>query len=463
MALSRPAATAIVTDSRRISYIGLLRMADRIAAALTESGGAASGFVGVTMSHTPQMIAALLGINKTCAAFVPAEPSLPAVRIKYMMESADTGTVITDRLCESMLDGSYPGIRDCSRPQAPAYVLFTSGTTGKPKGVVIANSSVVNYAEAFHREFRNGAGDVMLQQSVCSFDIFIEEVFATLLNGAALAIPPEDVRTGEVSGLMKFVERHGVTQISGFPYLLADMNRLPSIPLSLDLLISGGDVLRASYIDRLKDTGVRIYNTYGPSETTVCATYFRCDNARPLPDGTFPIGKPVKGALVRIVDDKLREVPEGQTGEICISGEGVGLGYLGNPPEQANYITMPDGARMYMSGDLGYRLPSGDIAFLHRRDRQVMILGRRVEPEEVQNVLNACPQVERGVVKAYADDAGLAYLVAYWVPGPGGSLEQVKSWLRSRLADFMVPEFLCSSGRFRSLPEARLTAGRCPE
>lgn len=282
----------------------------------------------------------------------------------------------------------------------------------------------------------------MLQYSICSFDIFVEEVFTTLLNGATLAIPSKEVHDGSLKGLMAFCERHGVTEISGFPYLLADMNRYHCYPSKLRVLISGGDVIRASYITWLKGHDFVIYNTYGPSETTVCATYFRVDNADPLDDGTYPVGKAVKGVEVKILDDNLNEVPAGKTGEICIYGEGVSRGYLGNPSEQVNFVTLEDGTRIYRSGDLGYQLPDGNIAFLRRKDRQVMILGKRVEPEEVENVLNESPCVERGIVKAFFDEQGLAYLTAYFVPSHKNcQISRIKRFLRSRLSDFMIPEF----------------------
>ncbi len=270
----------------------------------------------------------------------------------------------------------------------------------------------------------------------------MDEVFTTLLNGAALAIPSKEVHDGTLADLMAFCERHGVTEISGFPYLLADMDRYNCFPSCLRLLISGGDVIRAAYITWLRTQNFVIYNTYGPSETTVCATYYRVDNAEPLDDGTYPVGKAVKGVSVKILDKDLNEVPDGMTGEICIFGEGVSRGYLGNPSEQKNFVILGDGTRMYRSGDLGYRLPDGNIAFLHRKDRQVMILGKRIEPEEVENVLNESPCVERGVVRAFTDEHGLAYLTAYFVPSHKNcQISRIKRFLHSRLADFMVPEF----------------------
>lgn len=439
-------APAVIEDGRTVSYGELDSLADRILAKLP---GGKAGAVGIVMSHGAEMVAAMLAVLKSGAAYVPAEPTLPADRITYMMERAGVKTVITDEFCRH-LPTAPSRLPDRSEPGGTAYVLYTSGTTGKPKGVVVTNRNVVNYAEAFEAEFHTGPGDVMLQFSICSFDIFVEEVFTTLLNGAALAIPPKEVHDADIEALMDFCERHGVTEISGFPYLLADMNRHRRYPSRLRVLISGGDVVRASYITWLKDKGFAIYNTYGPSETTVCATYFRIDHATPLDDGTYPVGKAVRGVEVKILDEKLREVPAGKTGEICILGEGVSRGYLGEPPEQANFTTRHDGRRMYRSGDLGYELPDGNIAFLHRKDRQVMILGRRVEPDEVESVLNESPCVERGVVRAHADEHGLAYLTAYIVLSHKYCrMSRIRDFLRSKLADFMVPEFFV---RMEELP-----------
>lgn len=432
-----PDQTAIIDDEGKVTYAELDSLVDRIAAKFYDKK---PKFAGIVMQHGVEQIAAMLAVLKSGGAYVPAEPTLPQERIDYMMQSSGAEFVITDNFCRHLPRLTKP-LPDRSTPAGAAYVLFTSGTSGQPKGVVVENHSVVNYAEAFESEFNTGPGDIMLQYSVCSFDIFVEEVFTTLLNGATLAIPSTAVRKGKLDGLMRFVERHGVTIIDGFPYLLAEMNKLPKIPTSIKLIISGGDVIRSSYITNLCDQGIKIYNTYGPSETTVCSNYYRVDNAEPLADGTFPIGKAVKGVEVKILDENLNPVKRGEVGEICILGEGVSRGYINNAPEQKNFVTLVDGSRMYRSGDLGYELPDGNIAFLNRRDNQVMILGKRVEPEEVENVLNTCPCVDRGVVRAFLDENGLHYLVAYIMPAAGCSLRKIRSWLASKLADFMIPEF----------------------
>lgn len=443
-------ADAIIEDGRKVSYAELDALVDDILAKFYEDN---HKFIGIKMHHGIEQVAAMLAVLKSGAAYVPAEPFLPAERIDYMMKRADVTLVIDDEYVREPYSGPMRKMIDRSEPEGVAYILYTSGTTGKPKGVIQENHSVVNYAEAFEQEMLTGPGDVMLQYSVCSFDIFVEEVFTTLLNGAALAIPSKAVHNGTLEGLMAFCRRHDVTILDGFPYFIADINERPELlPPSVKLIISGGDVIRASYITNLRDRGVRIYNTYGPSETCVCSNYYRVDNAEPLADGTFLVGKAIKGVQVKILDKHFHEVPRGEVGEICIFGEGVNRGYVGNPPEQANFVTLADGTHFYRSGDLGYELPDGNMAFLHRRDKQVMILGKRVEPDEVENVLNDCPEVERGIVRAFLDSSGLHYLTAYFVPRKGFSLKDIKQWLRSKLTDFMVPEFFIE---MRKIPLTR--------
>jgi len=282
----------------------------------------------------------------------------------------------------------------------------------------------------------------MLQYSVCSFDIFVEEVYASLLNGAALAIPAAEDKE-DIRSLMSFVEKHHVTMLSGFPYLLAEMNHLPQIPSSLRLLISGGDVLRGAYVDHLLEQA-EVYNTYGPSETTVCASYYHCNGGAVLADGTYPIGHPVKGCEIHILDQDGNEVPHGETGEVCIFGSGVSLGYIGDREEENKaFVCLPDGNVMYRSGDLGYLLPDGNIAFFHRKDTQIMIYGKRVEVMEVESTLYQCKGVEQAVVRAFTDDDGLSYMIAYVIPANQNmKVSEVRKELSENLTEFMIPEFI---------------------
>jgi len=447
---ARPDTLAVMDETQKLTYSELDTLVADIASNFPVRNPAR---VGILMQHGVRMIATILAALKSGAAYVPAEPSFPKERIRYMMENCDF--VVTD-------DGTRLQPAIGPRVEDLAYILYTSGTTGKPKGVMVTNRNVLHYVSAFRHEFHTQPGDRMLQHSVCSFDIFVEEVFTTLLSGATLCIPSEDTKA-DINRLMDYIECNQVTMLSGFPYLLLEMNKLPQIPRSLRLLISGGDVIRAKYIDHLRTQGPMIYNTYGPSETTVCASYFRVDNAEPLADGTFSIGKSVLGTSIEILDDNLQPVAEGQTGEICIFGDGISLGYQGNVPENANFMTLPDGRRVYRSGDLGYYMPDGNLAFLHRKDKQVMIMGKRVESDEVENVLCDQREVETAVVCPQTDTDGLSYLVAYVVPrNKRFSMSRLKRSLADHLTSFMIPEYFVTMQSLPMTPNGKVDRRALP-
>lgn len=445
--------TAIIENDRTMTFGELSNLVDLIAGSFPEKITS----VGIVMSHRAEMIAAILAVLKCGARYVPAEPNFPTGRIRYMMEEAEVDFILTETSFTDKLSGFDVRLFDCEicgleapasekkdtgKPELPAYVLYTFGTTGRPKGICVTNRNVCHYVRAFANEFKPTANDIMLQYSVCSFDIFVEEVFASLLNGAALAIPSTEDKE-DMKSLMNFVERYQVTMISGFPYLLAEMNHLPCIPACLRLLISGGDVLRGAYVDRLLEQA-EVYNTYGPSETTVCASYYRCNGGTVLEDGTYPIGRSVLGAKICILDADGNSLPDGETGEICIYGDGVSQGCIGEHTEENKaFEHTKDGKAVYHSGDLGYFLPSGDIAFLHRKDTQIMIYGKRVEVMEVEARLYQCSGIEQAVVRAFADEDGLSYMTAYIVPSTQDmKVSKVRKELSENLAAFMIPEFI---------------------
>ncbi|MCD7821198.1 MAG: amino acid adenylation domain-containing protein [Clostridiales bacterium] len=460
---------AIVEQARTLTYAQLDRRIDAIAGQFP----AQEKFVGIVADHGADLIAALFAVLKTGAAYVPAEPDFPEERIRFMMQESGVGFIITQRKYQEKLAGfpllfledlaeepSAPENLCPARPESLAYILYTSGSTGVPKGVCVTNANVCHYVRAFQHEFHPAAGDRMLQYSVCSFDIFVEEVFTTLLSGAALAIPDTKAKADVVS-LMDFVREKNVTMLSRFPYLLMELNELEKIPSSLRLLISGGDILRESYVNRLLPQ-VTVYNTYGPSETTVCCSYFCCNGQKALADGTYPIGKAVLGSKIELLDENGQPVPAGTVGELCISGGGVSSGYLDKSKNEM-FVTGADGKRLYRSGDLGYLLPDGNLAFLHRKDSQVMILGKRVEPEEVENVLCDCDEVQTAVVCPFTDEHGLSYLTAYVVPeNDSFSLSGVKEKLRRYLTSFMIPEFFVMLDQIPLTPNGKPDVKRLP-
>lgn len=464
---------AVFDNERILSREELSRLADTIAAKLPQN----SRRIGIIMEHSVEMIASILAVLKRGSAYVPVEPTFPKERIRFMMQDATVDAVITQTKHRHLVK-DIPTItvergqeidERAAFPAAHrggedlAYILYTSGTTGKPKGVAVTNANVLHYIGAFQREFHPGEKDTMLQYSVCSFDIFVEEVFGALLSGMELAIPSA-VDKQDIGSLMNFVQKNHITIISGFPYLLQEMNELPVLPQSLRLLISGGDVLRSSYVDKLVSR-VTVYNTYGPSETTVCAAYYNCSNGTPLADGTYPVGKPVYGADIVIMDRAGKEVPQGKTGELCILGDGVSLGYIGDRrKENEAFETIADGRKMYHSGDLGYMLPNGNIAFLHRKDTQIMIRGKRVEVSEVENVLLQSGMIRQACVCPKTDDNHLSYMVAYIVKNDAETaLTQIKSYLGNYLTDFMVPEFFVELSSLPLNPNGKVDKAALPK
>ncbi len=449
-------ATAVFDNDRSLNRKELFELADTIAAKLPKD----CKRVGIMMDHSVEMIAAIFAVLRIGAAYIPVEPFFPKERIKYMMEEAEATTIITNSKYEGRFEYITNIIVDKGQAIKPvaiesmyeeddlAYILYTSGTTGKPKGVAVTNANVCHYVRAFFNEFKPKYGDVMLQHSVCSFDIFVEEVFTTLLSGATLAIPSDEERN-DVKKLISFIRENDVTMLSGFPYLLQEINDLEELPGKLRLLISGGDVIRASYVTNLLGK-VEVYNTYGPSETTVCASYLRCTKDNVLEDGTFPVGKPVLGVDIKIMDEEGNQVPKGEIGELCIFGAGVSKGYIGDrKKENEAFVDTVDG-KMYRSGDLGYILPDGNIAFLHRKDTQIMIKGKRVEVSEVENVMAKSEFIRQVHVSASMDENNLSYMVAYVVKDNESiKLSQITDYMKDYLTDFMIPEYFVE---LKSLP-----------
>ena len=469
-----PDNVAIISGDTSLTYRQLAEAVDSMACTFP---AAPHRRIGIVAPHGAEMITAILAVLKTGSAYIPVEPSFPTDRIDFIMQECEADFVITAKANERRFKNTtlyfldapndFKAQTDCQYPNAKpsdlAYVLYTSGSTGKPKGVMVTNANVCHYADAFHHEFHNGPGDIMLQYSVCSFDIFVEEMFTTLLWGATLAIPTDEEKA-DIRSLMKFVENRDVTIISGFPYLLLEMNKLRSLPSSLRLLISGGDVLRESFVDRLLPK-VEIYNTYGPSETTVCASYFRCNGVKAQHDGTFPIGKAVLGSEIVLLDENLKLVKDGEEGEICIFGDGVSNGYIGNRPiENEAFVKLEDGRRMYRSGDIGRLLPDGNLLFLHRKDTQVMILGKRVEPVEVQNVLCECAGIDNGVVLAHNDTQGLAYLTAYLVGKSDKpvDIDCLRECMARFLPYYMIPEYFVQLHEMPLTPNGKVDTKSLP-
>ncbi len=350
-------------------------------------------------------------------------------------------------------------------------MIYTSGSTGRPKGVVISHRSLAWYATAAIQHYGVVPEDRILQFSSFSFDISVEEIFPTLARGAALVLRSDEM-AASAEALCRRCQEWGVSGVSlptaFWHELAAAVDRDPGlVPERLRLVIVGGETLRAERVAawrRAVGAGVRLVNSYGPTEATVVATIHDVGEGAGETEDP-PIGRPVPGALVRVLDADLEVVPVGGVGELCLGGEGVGRGYLGRPAETAATF-VPDpvsgqadpegrrGARLYRTGDRVRFLPDGRLVFLGRVDQQVKIRGFRVEPGEVEAALALHPAVREAVVVAREDvPGGVRRLVAYVVAREGMEWEagELRGHLSGRLPAYLVP------AAFVALPALPLT------
>ena len=450
---SDPDHPAVIDERSCVTYAGLDRMVDTL---ISRFPSFIPARVGIVMDHSVEMIASILAVIKSGAAFVAVEPDFPPGRTVNFLVECGIDFVITQEAYANRLydfkqliigkeiniDPALHPLPDRSHPDRTAYIMYTSSATGYPIGVSVGNRQVLGFAEAFKRTFNVSGDDVMLQYSACVMNIFVEEVFGTLLNGAILAVPSSPTRN-DVDALLKFIDEWYVSIISGFPFLFMELDKVESLPQTVRLLISSGDALHAASIEHLLEQ-VPVYNTYGPAEGTVGVTSYCCNEGYYLPDGNFPIGKPVSAATdILILDDDLEPVSDGKEGEICLVGEGLAEGYIGDHRnDQQPFVFTDDGRRVFRTGDIGCKLEDGNYSYLRRKDSEVNILGKKVVTGEVERAMRTFDEVEDCVVVHYVDEQGAAYLVAYVVPATRSfRLSWVKNKMAQYLPAYMIPEF----------------------
>jgi amino acid adenylation domain-containing protein len=458
-----------------ITYKDLNRRAGNLAQLLRSRGVQRNTIVGLLVDRSVEMLVAILGILKAGGAYMPIDPDYPRERIRYILADSTvnllvcTRSVIEEnkkirreedkRKIEIIYTESFQSIKTPSpvtpapTPPEPAaadtaYVIYTSGSTGRPKGVLVEHRNLTAYVDAFLREFSITESSIVVQQASYAFDTFSEEVYPALVRGGKLVVPcRDDVR--DIYRFAHMISAHSVTVVDCSPLLLERLNQpeMARYLKSVELFISGGDVLRGEYIHRLLDTG-EVYNTYGPTETTVCATYYKCIDTA---GGGVSIGAPIANYQVYILDRFAGLMPVGVPGELCIGGEGVTRGYLNRPELTAEKFIHALGihespTRLYKTGDLARWCPDGNIEFLGRMDFQVNIRGFRIELGEIENQLLTHSQVRETAVLTREDREGDPYVCAYVVCAGGEDATQsisdkLRNHLASRLPGYMLPSF----------------------
>ncbi|MFD2422709.1 amino acid adenylation domain-containing protein, partial [Amycolatopsis pigmentata] len=467
-----PDAIAVTFGSESLTYGQLNAQANQLARFLVNRGVRPGAVIGVCLPRSLELVVALLGVLKAGAAYVPLDPGYPAQRLAFMLSETAAPTVLTHSAVRFsvpaadvvVVDEDWPAISALSdtdlvaevRPDDLAYVMYTSGSTGEPKGAEIRHDSIVSLA--INGDYVDIVpGDVFLQLAPVSFDAATFEIWVPLINGATVAMAPPGAP--DPAGLAEEIRRSHVTVAwltAGLFHAVVDSD--PRSLAGLRHVLAGGDVLSPSHVDRFRRalSGTRLTNGYGPTETT---TFTCCADLTDAPYGLagVPIGRPVANTTVYVVDRGDRLVPVGVPGELLVGGVGVARGYH-NRPElteerfTADPFSADPTARVYRTGDIVRWLPDGTLDFVGRLDDQVKLRGFRIEPGEVESVLAGHPEVSSCVVTVREDTPGDKRLVAYCVPAGTASAPVLREWCKRSLPEYLVP------GAFVLLDALPLTA-----
>ncbi len=457
-----PEAVAVVCGEEEVTYAELDRQAGRVAGRLLGAGVPSESRIAVPAERSIGLIAALLGILQAGCAYLPVDPELPEERRRFLLE--DAGAIPLDGIPEiPEVPASLPEVS----PHQLAYVMYTSGSTGEPKGVAVTHGNVVRLVRGA-RWAALGPEETFLQLGNLAFDASTLEIWGPLLNGGRLAL--FSGRRPGLDELADAIARYGVTSLWLTAGLFHQMvaERLEGLR-PLRQLLAGGDVLSPAHVRRALEglPGCTVVNGYGPTENTTFTACFPMWDAEGW-DAAVPLGRPIQETSVHVLDAFLRPVPVGIWGELYAGGKGVARGYLGRPAQTAEaFVPDPwgEGSRLYRTGDLVRWRPDGLLEFLGRRDGQVKIRGFRIELGEIEAALLAHPAVRDSVVVARPVTGTDNQLVAYVVGSEG---EELRAFLRARLPEPIVPAFfvplaalpLTANGKVdrRALPNPRPAA-----
>ncbi|WP_125530603.1 non-ribosomal peptide synthetase [Streptomyces sp. WAC 06725] len=433
-----PDAPAVICGADTLTYAGLDARANRFARYLRTGGVAPGDRVGVLLPRSAELVVTLLGIAKAGAVAVPVDPSYPAERVRYLLADSAPTLVISGPEAareDALRDFSPAPLPARTSPESGLYVMYTSGSTGAPKGVTATHGSVAALArDTCWGDI--GTGRVLFH-APHAFDASTFELWVPLLNGGCVVVaPPADL---DGATLARLTAGHALTAVhvtAGLFRVLAQ--ETPECFAGLRHVLTGGDVVPPEAVARVTEAcpHATLHHLYGPTEITLCAT------THTLPPGTrapavLPIGRPRDGVRVFVLDRALRPVPVGVTGELYVAGRGVAPGYLNRPALTAErFVACPyGGGRMYRTGDLVRWDRDGRLVFLRRADDQVKVRGFRIEPAEIETVLGQAPGVEQAAVVVREDRPGDKRLVAYVVGDTAG----LRDFAADRLPDYMIP------------------------
>jgi amino acid adenylation domain-containing protein len=456
-----PERTALIAGATTLTYDELNTRATRLAHALRARGAGRGQRIGLCVERGADMLAAVLGILKAGAAYVPLDPSYPKDRLRFMTEDAQLALLVSTtgladdfalpRERQLLLDAdadtiaSMPGTRlptdmATAHPEDPAYLIYTSGSTGKPKGVVIPHRAVVNFLTSMARKPGLNADDVLVAVTTLSFDIAVFDLQLPLAVGARVVIATHDEAVdGQALGAL--LDQHGATVLQSTPATWRLLLEAGWNPKAAFKAVVGGETLPKILADQMLSCGIELWNGYGPTETTVYST---CAHITNTTNG-ITIGRPIANTIVRVLDPQKNLCPIGVPGELYIGGAGVALGYWNRPALTADRFIPdpfgPSGAVLYRTGDLARWRNDGNLEHLGRLDFQVKLRGFRIEVGEIEAGIAQHPAVREVVVVAREDTPGDKRLVAYLIAEnpPDDLADQLRARVRTTMPEYMVP------------------------
>lgn len=444
-----PDAVALTAGSEQLTYRDLDERGNQVAHALVTAGVQCGDRVAVRLPRSADLLVGILGVLKCGAAYVPLDPSYPPERLRYMVEDSAARLVVDEAFIASdavRQQSTAPVPGDRATTEHVAYVLYTSGSAGRPKGVMVTHANLANLFGAIDSLLEPEGAGAWLALTSASFDISVTELLWTVSRGIRVVLADAELAT---RALPELIHTHGVSHMQCTPSLLralVEKNAVLQSLRSLRMLLLAGEMLPSQLArDVVSDSPLRVLNLYGPTETTVYSTAHEFE--RDCSSVSVPIGEPLANTSLYVLDVCDELAPVGVPGELLIGGAGVARGYVGQP-ELTNERFVPDrwartpGGRAYRTGDRVRWLSDGTLEFLGRVDQQTKVRGVRVEPGEVEAVLEQHPSVARAAVIARETRGGEQTLAAYFVPSadasPPGAAE-LRRHLKTSLPEPMVP------------------------
>lgn len=487
VAARQPDAPAVASAERSLSYGELDRESNRLAARLRRQGVGPDQPVGLLLERSADTIVALLAVLKAGGAYLALEPSYPRERLAFILSDTGARVLLTHAAFEPLLPPFEGQILALDRERTSlasepataveggagagslAYVAYTSGSTGLPKGVEVTHRAVNRLVLAVDY-VRLGPEQRILHAAPLAFDASTFEIWGALLNGGLVVVHPEPVPTP--AGLGAAIRRHGVTTLWLTAALFnAIVDEDPGCLAGLEQLLTGGEALSVAHVRRALQAlpGTQLINGYGPTEcTTFTATYHIPRDLDPRAT-SVPIGKPIRDTRVYVLDEGLRPLPTGVEGELYVGGAGLARGYLRRPELTAErFVADPfhPGQKLYRTGDLVRWLPEGVLDYVGRTDSQVKIRGFRIEPGEIEAALTRQAAVKAAAVVARATPAGDKQLVAYLVPAQGAvrpRADDLRRHLLESLPEYMLPAAFVWLAALPLSPNGKLDLRALPE